>query len=168
MRAAAIVLSALAMVSQASAISCTPSLDVSSDTAMSHDVASSPPKIGRLYLPQEYWQWMQEAGRDYGVDPYLIAATAAIESRFDAQAISGRGMCIGLMQLHRDTARRLGIDPWDPRDNIRGGTRVLARLLRNYGGDLRRVYYKYNATCTPAYYREVMKAWRQARRNNAD
>ncbi len=107
---------------------------------------------------------MLEAGEDYGVDPCLIAATAAIESRFDPGTTSGRGQCIGLMQLHRDTARRLGVNPWDPQENIRGGARVLARLLHRYHGDLRRVYQTYNATFTEAYFREVMKAYQQARR----
>ena len=107
---------------------------------------------------------MQEAGRAYGVDPCLIMATAAIESRFDPTATSGQGACIGLMQLHRDTARALDVDPWDPRDNIRGGARVLARLLRHYGGNLRRVFQHYNAEFNQAYFREIIKAWRQAKR----
>jgi soluble lytic murein transglycosylase-like protein len=139
------------------------SLDVAPGFAVSPDVAP-PPRIGRLHLPPQYWAWMQEAGRDYNVDPCLIAATAAIESRLDPGATSGRGRCVGLMQLHKDTARSLGVNPWDPRENIRGGAQVLARLLRRYNGDLRRVYRKYNASCTSAYYREVMKAYRQAKR----
>ena len=121
-----------------------------------------PPQIGRLELRPEYWKWMKEAGAKYGVDSCLIAATAAIESRFDASATSGRGSCIGLMQLHRDTARAYGVNPWDPRENIEGGAQVLERLLRKYHGNLRRVYWTYNAKCNERYFREVMKAYRQA------
>lgn len=106
---------------------------------------------------------MVEAGRDYGVDPYLIAAFAAIESRFDPRATSGRGRCIGLMQLERDMARDLGVNPWDPRENIRGGAQVLARLMRRYGGDLRRVCRRYNAKSNGAYEREIVRAYRQAK-----
>jgi soluble lytic murein transglycosylase-like protein len=107
---------------------------------------------------------MVEAGRDFGVDPYLIAALAAIESRFDPKATSGRGRCIGLMQLHQDTARGLGVDPWNPRENIRGGAQVLARLLRRNGGNLTRALKRYNASWNQKYDREIRKAWRQAKR----
>ena len=124
---------------------------------------ASPPRIGNLHLPPEYWEAMQEAGKDFGVDPCLIAALAAIESRFNPKATSGRGKCVGLLQLHQDTARGLGVDPWNPRENIRGGAQVLARLLRRSGGNLTRALQKYNASWNSAYDREVRLAWRQAR-----
>jgi soluble lytic murein transglycosylase-like protein len=126
------------------------------------EVGGAIPRIGRLKLRSEYWEWTKEAGAKYGVDPCLIVATAAVESRFDASATSGRGSCIGLMQLHKDTARSLGVDPWNPRENIEGGAQVLARLLRKYHGNLRRVYWTYNAKCNEGYFREVMKAYHQA------
>lgn len=122
-----------------------------------------PPRVGRLHLCPEYWGYMQQAGADYGVDPCLVAAVAAIESRFNPGAISGRGACIGLMQLHRDTARQLGVNPWDPEQNIRGGAQLLARLLHRYRGNLTRALQKYNTAWTPAYDREVRRAWRQAK-----
>jgi soluble lytic murein transglycosylase-like protein len=124
---------------------------------------AEPPRIGRLHLLPEYWEAMQEAGRDFGVDPALIAAVAAIESRFNPKATSGRGRCIGLMQLHQDTAKGLVVDPWNPTENIRGGAQVLARLLRWSGGNLTRALKRYNASWNSAYEREVRKAWRQAR-----
>jgi len=120
------------------------------------------PRIGRLHLPDEYWGYMVEAGKLCGVDPCLIMATAAIESRFDAEATSGHGACIGLMQLHKDTARGLGVNPWDPRENIKGGTMVLAKFLHRYNGDLKRVFMKYNAKFNYGYFREIVKAYRQA------
>jgi soluble lytic murein transglycosylase-like protein len=127
-------------------------------------LAQLPPKpqIGRLYLPDEYWGYMVEAGKEFDVDPRLIMATAAIESRFDPEVTSGQGSCIGLMQLHKDTARSLGVDPWDPRDNIRGGTMVLAKFLHRYHGNLRRVFMKYNAKFNYGYFREIIKAYHQA------
>ena len=45
-------------------------------------------------------------------------------------------MCIGLMQLHRDTARKYGVDAHDPRANIMGGAAVLASLMQRYDGDI--------------------------------
>ena len=122
----------------------------------------TPPQIVRLVLKQEYWDHMKEAARKYRLSPYLIQAVCAIESRYDPYASSMRGQCYGLMQLHRDTARKYGVNPFNPRENILGGAAVLANLLAKYDGDLRRVLHVYNATCTAAYEREVFKAFIQA------
>jgi hypothetical protein len=67
------------------------------------------------------------------------------------------------MQLHVDTAKKYGIlNPLNARENIMGGAAVLARLMQKYDGDIRRVLHVYNATCTSAYEREVIKAYYQA------
>ena len=120
----------------------------------------TPPKIGRLELKQEYWDYMKEAARRYRVSPYLIQAVCAIESRYDPEAKSGR--CFGLMQLHKDTAKKYAVDPHNPRENIMGGAAVLARLMQKYQGNIRRILRVYNATCTAAYEREVIRAYKQA------
>jgi soluble lytic murein transglycosylase-like protein len=120
----------------------------------------SPPKIGRLELKQEYWDYIKEAARRYQISPYLIQAVCAIESRYDPKARSGQ--CFGLMQLHKDTAKKYDVDPRNPRENIMGGTAVLARLMDKYKGDIRRVLRVYNSTCTEAYEREVLRAYKQA------
>jgi len=122
----------------------------------------TPPKIGRLELKQEYWEYIKEAAHRYQISPYLIQAVCAIESRYDPGAKSGR--CFGLMQLHKDTAKKYGVDPHDPRENIMGGAAVLARLMRKYHEDIRKVLRVYNATSTAAYEREVIRAYQQARR----
>ena len=44
-----------------------------------------------------------------------------------------------------------------------GGTAVLANLMGRYNGDIHSVLHKYNATCTPAYEREVIRAYNQAK-----
>ena len=82
---------------------------------------AAPPQIGQLSMPQNYWNWTLEAAREHGVSPYVIQGFMAIESRYDPVATSGRGRCIGLMQLDRGVARSLGVDPWNPRENIHGG-----------------------------------------------
>ena len=66
------------------------------------------------------------------------------------------------MQLHQDTAKKYGVDSHDPRENIMGGAAVLASLMQRYNGDIRKVLHKYNATCTAAYEREVIRAYKQA------
>ncbi len=128
---------------------------------------ATPPQIGKLVLKQEYWHYMKEAARKYRVSPYLIQAVCAIESRYNPQATSGRGQCLGLMQLHRSTAKKYGVNPYNPRENIMGGAAVLARLLEKYNGNLLQVLRVYNAESTPAYEREVIKAFQQAMKNGA-
>lgn len=129
-------------------------------TAWAQPWPQTPPKIGRLKLKQEYWNYIKEAARRYEISPYLIQAVCAIESRYDPEAKSGR--CFGLMQLHRDTAKKYGVDPHDPRENILGGAAVLARLMEKYQGNIRRVLRVYNASCNAAYEREVLRAYHQA------
>uniref|UniRef100_A0A7C3UZ97 Transglycosylase SLT domain-containing protein n=1 Tax=Desulfobacca acetoxidans TaxID=60893 RepID=A0A7C3UZ97_9BACT len=124
--------------------------------------SKKPPQIGRLYLKQEYWDYIKEAAQKYNISPHLILAVCAIESRFDPDARSMHGSCIGLMQLHKDTARKYGVDPYNPRENIMGGAAVLANLLTRYNGDIHKVLHKYNASWTSAYEREVLKAYEQA------
>jgi soluble lytic murein transglycosylase-like protein len=129
-------------------------------TAWAQPWPQTPPQIGRLQLKQEYWDYIKEAAQRYQISPYLIQAVCAIESRYDPNAKSGR--CFGLMQLHKDTAKEYYVDPHNPRENIMGGAAVLARLMRKYHGDIRRVLRVYNATCTEAYEREVIRAYKQA------
>jgi soluble lytic murein transglycosylase-like protein len=122
----------------------------------------TPPRIGRLELKQEYWEYIKEAAQRYQISPYLIQAVCAIESRYNPKASSARGRCFGLMQLHKDTAKKYEVDAHNPRENIMGGAAVLANLMRQYHGDIRRVLRVYNATSTPAYEREVIRAYKQA------
>jgi len=123
-----------------------------------------PPQIGNLAMPAEFWAYTLEAARAEGIDPCIIAGVMAIESRYDPGATSGRGRCIGLMQLDKGVARSLGVDPWDPKENIDGGARILARLLKKHRGDLRLVARDYNGTGNRAYEREILRAVRQAQR----
>jgi soluble lytic murein transglycosylase-like protein len=49
------------------------------------------------------------------------------------------------MQLMPRTARALGVNPWDSRDNYRGGAAYLGALMARYGGDLVLSLAAYNA-----------------------
>lgn len=88
--------------------------------------------------------YVTEAATKYGVDPTLVRAVAWQESRFRWSAVSAKG-AIGVMQLMPETASWLGVDPYDPRDNIFGGVAYLSTLLDRFGGDVRLALAAYNA-----------------------
>lgn len=82
--------------------------------------------------------------RKYDLDPALIKAVIKAESDFNQYCVSYKGAC-GLMQLMPATAQGLGVfDIYSPRQNIEGGTRYLAWLLREFG-DVRLALAGYNA-----------------------
>jgi hypothetical protein len=73
------------------------------------------------------------AAKEHKVDPAFIAAVIRAESNGVSTAVSRKG-ARGLMQLMPATARRLGVRaPFDPKENIRGGTAYLAELAVRYG-----------------------------------
>ena len=79
-----------------------------------------------------YSDLFTRAGNRHGVDPALLAAVAAQESGFDSRAVSPAG-AQGLMQFMPDTARGLGVDPFDPASAVDGAARYLADLGRQFG-----------------------------------
>ncbi len=78
------------------------------------------------------------------LSPDLVEAVAWNESRLRPGLVSRAG-AVGEMQLMPSTARTLGVDPNDSRQNYRGGAAYLARLLRRYDGDTIRALAAYNA-----------------------
>ncbi|WP_237561460.1 lytic transglycosylase domain-containing protein [Frateuria defendens] len=85
------------------------------------------------------------ASTEFGVDESFLRAVIHAESAFNPRALSLKG-AQGLMQLMPATASDMGVpDAFDPDQNIRGGARYLALLLKNFNGDERLATAAYNA-----------------------
>jgi soluble lytic murein transglycosylase-like protein len=79
------------------------------------------------------------------IPPSLVRSVIDAESGFDPNATSPKG-AMGLMQLMPSTVMDLGVEnPYDPEDNIKGGTTLLKNLLDSYQGDYKRALAAYNA-----------------------
>lgn len=71
------------------------------------------------------------SGEGY-MDPALVKAVILIESGGRPNAVSKKG-AKGMMQIMDATAKELGIDPTDPRQNIEGGSRYLQKMYDRFG-----------------------------------
>jgi hypothetical protein len=79
-------------------------------------------------------------GQRVGLDPLLIVAVIAVESRFNPIAESDAG-AQGLMQVipgyHKDRMEAAGVDSvLDPQDNIRLGAQILKEYIRRGGNEV--------------------------------
>lgn len=92
-----------------------------------------------------YESVIQKMAVRYRVEPALIKAVIKAESNFDPSAVSRKG-AIGLMQLMPGTAADMKVsDPYNPHQNIEGGTRYLRYLTGLFDSDLKLVVAAYNA-----------------------
>lgn len=103
--------------------------------------------VGNNYTPKglsDTQNMIIRIAREEGVDPALALAVAGAESGFNASAVSPAG-AIGLMQLMPETAKGLGVDPFVPEQNVRGGLRYLRQNMERYGNSLNLALAGYNA-----------------------
>ena len=76
---------------------------------------------------------VRQTAVEHGIDPRLVDAVIQMESAYRTDAVSSKG-AVGLMQLMPATARRYGVaDPFDPVQNVRGGTAHLRDLVDKFG-----------------------------------
>ena len=93
---------------------------------------------------QEIDELIRRAASRHGLEESLVRAVITAESDFNSQTVSKAG-AMGLMQLMPETAADLGVaDPFDPAQNIEGGTRYLAMMLERFGGDREKALAAYN------------------------
>ncbi len=103
------------------------------------------PVVKSMAGPAELDAWILQASVRHEIPVALIRAVIQVESNFNPRAVSPVG-AMGLMQLMPGTARDMRVsDPFDPRQNIEGGTRYLRVLANQFDGDLVKVVAAYNA-----------------------
>jgi soluble lytic murein transglycosylase-like protein len=94
---------------------------------------------------EAYNDIIEEAAREYDMDPHLIHAVMQAESAFHPYAVSRAG-AEGLMQLMPELSDEMGVsNAFDPRENIMGGVRYLKRLLDFHNGNIDLALASYNA-----------------------
>ena len=103
---------------------------------------------------KKYETLLEQAARDYSLEPALLKAIMAAESGFNPTAVSPKG-ALGLMQLMPATAERYGVAGdnkktigqklFDPKTNIRLGARYLRDLRAMFPGKQDLVIASYNA-----------------------
>ena len=80
----------------------------------------------------KYLSVARSVARQHGVPEDLFLRLVQQESGWNPKAKSHKG-ALGLAQLMPFTARKLGVDPHDPRQNLEGGARYLAQQFRTFG-----------------------------------
>ncbi len=114
-------------------------------------VTAPPPVLASVSEPlaspsariAQWRPWILEASRRFDVPQAWIEAVIVAESggrtHLNGRPITSRAGAMGLMQLmpqtYQDLARThgLGLDPYDPRDNILAGTAYLSAMRARFG-----------------------------------
>jgi soluble lytic murein transglycosylase-like protein len=108
-------------------------------------IKETPAKPLESYNEDLYDHVISEASQTHGVPFSLLKALIKTESDFNPTAISSAG-ARGLMQLMPENIKTLKIkNPFDPRENVMGGTRYLKQLIDHFNGKLPLALAAYNA-----------------------
>ncbi len=92
--------------------------------------AATPAYTGRYRGP--FLAVAREMALRHGIPQDLFLRLVQQESRWNPTIRSHKG-AIGLAQLMPATARDLGVNPMDPRQNLEGGARYLKEQFREFG-----------------------------------
>ena len=90
---------------------------------------------------QELINW---AANKVGVSAKLLGAIADAESSGNQAARSSAG-AIGIMQLMPGTAKSLGVNPHDTKENVLGGAMYIKQQIDKYQGSIPKALAAYNA-----------------------
>ena len=98
-----------------------------------------------LYSQAKYDYYIKKAAKKHKISFALVKAMIKAESDFCLKAVSKAG-AMGLMQIMPKNFKSLNInDPFDPMENINGGTHYIKYLLEKFKGDLSLALAAYNA-----------------------
>jgi len=113
------------------------------------------PLVAReLLYPRYFYNYIEDDSKTFGADPALVLAIMREESRFNPRAKSeaaARGLLQFIITTARDIGRDIGLvdvtadDLYDPRIVIRLGTKYIATLSKELGGNHAAVVAAYNA-----------------------
>jgi soluble lytic murein transglycosylase len=96
-------------------------------------------------LVYSYRDIIRQNARVYRLEEALVKAVIKAESNYNPQSRSNKG-AQGLMQLIPETARLMNVNnPYDPAENIRGGSNYLRLMLDQFNGNLDLALAAYNA-----------------------
>ena len=99
----------------------------------------------QVYSPKIFDSHIRKAAQKYDVSYPLVKAIIKAESDFNPRAVSKKG-ALGLMQLMPENIKAMNIsDPFDPMENIFGGTRYFREMLDRFDGELPLSLAAYNA-----------------------
>lgn len=116
-----------------------------SDSNNMSSITSTSSSQTLLPSDESFSEYINEAARTHGIDPFLIKSVIKVESDFDPNVMSNKG-AQGLMQLMPATAKSVGCrDPFNARDNILGGTNYLRMMFKRFNGNIDNVLAAYNA-----------------------
>lgn len=132
-------------------------------------------------VPDKYDHFITAASERHGIEFPLLKAIIKAESGFNPKAVSKKG-AKGLMQIMPFNFKALKInDPFDPWENIMGGTTYFKQLLDRFEGKLKLALAAYNAGPqrveesgsippikeTEEYVRRVIKYYRSLKENRS-
>lgn len=98
-----------------------------------------------------YTAWIIEAAQKYRLDPNFFAAMLKQESQLNqinpqtGRILTSPAGALGIGQLMPATARGLGVNPYDPRENILGAAKYLRQHLNTFKGNTDLALAAYNA-----------------------
>ncbi len=117
----------------------------SSDNDYKLYIRERPRRTRDFKSTSKYDPIIERASAKFGVDSSLVKAVIKVESGFDPNAVSRKG-ARGLMQIMPENYDSLYIsDPFDPQDNIMGGTFYLKKLINRYENNIPLALAAYNA-----------------------
>jgi tape measure domain-containing protein len=106
------------------------------------------PTVGFPKVP--FASLIEEAAKQYGLDPLLFAALIKKESGFrqekkPGQILTSSAGAVGIAQLMPGTAKELGVDPRNVTQNLIGGAEYLAKMLKRFNGNIELALSAYKA-----------------------